>query len=215
MTAAERARGTGPRRMLTLDGGGVRGALTVEILARLEEIVRGEGVETLSDYFDYIAGTSTGAILASGLSLGWSVDRLRSFYETRAEEMFDKSFLLKRLHHLYDAEPLRALLHEEIGTEEDGSDITLGSDRLRTLLMLVMRNATTDSPWPISNNPHATYNAPEREDSNLAIPLWQLIRASAAAPVYFPPSASPSVRGSSCSSTAVSPATTTPPSTPS
>jgi hypothetical protein len=50
-----------------------------------------------------------------------------------------------------------------------------------------MRNATTDSPWPISNNPRAKYNAGGREDCNLRLPLWQLVRASTAAPTYFPP----------------------------
>ena len=187
MSAAERALSGAPHRILTLDGGGVRGALSVEILARIEEIVRGQGAETLSDYFDYIAGTSSGAILATCLSLGWPVERVRRFYETRAEEMFDKASLLRRLHHLYDADPLRELLREEIGREDDGGEVTLGSARLRTLLMLVMRNATTDSPWPISNNPQARYNAPDRLHSNLDIPLWQLVRASTAAPVYFPP----------------------------
>ena len=53
--------------------------------------------------------------------------------------------------------------------------------------MLVMRNATTDSPWPVSNNPHAKYNEKGRPDNNLALPLWQLVRASTAAPTYFPP----------------------------
>jgi uncharacterized protein len=56
-----------------------------------------------------------------------------------------------------------------------------------------MRNATTDSPWPIWNNPKAKYNVRCREDGqprdncNLEIPLWQLVRASTAAPVFFPP----------------------------
>jgi hypothetical protein len=67
------------------------------------------------------------------------------------------------------------------------SDTTLGSEKLQTLLLLVMRNATTDSPWPICNNPYARYNARTRDDCNLSLPLWQLIRASTAAPTYFPP----------------------------
>ena len=58
---------------------------------------------------------------------------------------------------------------------------------MRTLLMMVMRNATTDSPWPLSNNPYARYNDPTRLDDNLKFPLWQLVRASTAAPTYFPP----------------------------
>ena len=68
-----------------------------------------------------------------------------------------------------------------------GADTTLGSEKLRTLLMMVMRNATTDSPWPLSNNPKAKYNEPARVDCNLKLPLWQLVRASTAAPTYFPP----------------------------
>jgi hypothetical protein len=68
-----------------------------------------------------------------------------------------------------------------------GADTTLGSEKLRTLLMMVMRNATTDSPWPLSNNPKAKYNDAARADCNLQLPLWQLVRASTAAPTYFPP----------------------------
>jgi hypothetical protein len=53
--------------------------------------------------------------------------------------------------------------------------------------MMVMRNATTDSPWSVSNNPFAKYNQRDRKDCNLNIPLWQLVRASTAAPTFFPP----------------------------
>jgi uncharacterized protein len=50
-----------------------------------------------------------------------------------------------------------------------------------------MRNSTTDSPWPVCNNPAAKYNDRSRADCNLNLPLWQLVRASTAAPTYFPP----------------------------
>ncbi len=187
MTVAERARKDPPYKLLALDGGGIRGALTIEILAKIEKIIQEKlpeknGEATLSDYFNYISGTSTGAILATGLSLGWSVDKMRKFYHDSGEQMFDKAFFLKRLRHKFEAEPLKNLLQKEIG-----KDVTLGSDKIQTLLMMVMRNATTDSPWPISNNPDAKYNDSSRNDNNLNIPLWQLVRASTAAPVYFPP----------------------------
>ena len=51
------------RRMLALDGGGIRGVLTLSFLKRIEEVVG----QPLHQYFDYIAGTSTGAIIAAGL----------------------------------------------------------------------------------------------------------------------------------------------------
>ena len=96
--------------------------------------------------------------------------------------MFDKSSLIKRLRYKYDDEPLAEFIQEQVG-----KDVTLNSSSVKTLLMMVMRNASTDSPWPVSNNPYAKYNDKNRADNNGLIPLWQLIRASTAAPVFFPP----------------------------
>ncbi len=56
--------------------------------------------------FDYIGGTSTGAIIASGLSRGMLVTELLDFYEQKGESMFDKTFLLKRVKHFYNEGPL-------------------------------------------------------------------------------------------------------------
>jgi uncharacterized protein len=68
-----------------------------------------------------------------------------------------------------------------------GIDTTLGSDRLRSLVLIVMRNADTNSPWPLTNNPLAKYNDRLKPSHcNLDLPLWQVVRASTAAPVYFP-----------------------------
>ena len=176
----------GPKKILALDGGGIRGMITVEILKKLEDLLRqetgGKQKFVLADYFDYISGTSTGAIIAAALSLGWSVDKIRKFYLNSGEQMFDKASLLKRFKYQYEDEALKTMLQKEFGAET-----TLGSDKLKTLLMMVMRNSTTDSPWPVSNNPGAKYNARKRKDCNLDLPLWQLVRASTAAPVYFPP----------------------------
>ncbi|MGE3154235.1 MAG: patatin-like phospholipase family protein [Nitrospiraceae bacterium] len=188
MTLAERIQQPGPKKILALDGGGIRGMITVEILGAIEDLLRSfqkpekQRNFVLADYFDFVAGTSTGAILAACLSLGMSVSRIRDFYVTSGAQMFDKAFLLKRFKYKYDDEGLADKLEAELG-----ADTTLGSDRLRTVLMMVMRNATTDSPWPIWNNPKAKYNDRARTDCNLNLPLWQLVRASTAAPVYFPP----------------------------
>ena len=181
----ERIESGGPKRLLALDGGGIRGIISLEILAKLERDLRsstGRPSLVLSDVFDYIAGTSTGAIIAAGLALGFDTDRLLSLYCDRGAEMFDRSRLRQRVRGLYDDKPLAAILQDEIGRET-----TLGSDQLRSLLLLVLRNATTDSPWPLSNNPAALYNDRQLPDCNLDLPLWQLVRASTAAPIYFPP----------------------------
>jgi len=175
-----------PKKLLALDGGGIRGMITVEILAKIEAILRtelGRGKNfRLCEYFDYVGGTSTGAIIATCLSYGMSVDEIRKFYLESGKEMFDKASILKRFRYSYEDKKISKKLQDVFGKQT-----TLGTSNLKTLLMMVMRNATTDSPWPVSNNPKAKYNDKRREDCNLHIPLWQLIRASTAAPVFFPP----------------------------
>src|ERR1044071_843527 len=175
-----------PRKLLALDGGGIRGVLTLQVLIKMEELLReqsGQGENfRLCNYFDYIGGTSTGAIIAAGLAIGKSAEFLSKFYQEVGPAMFEKAFLLKRLKHLYKSEPLTEKLKEVFG-----DDTTLDSDKLKCLLLVVTRNVTTDSPWPISSNPYAKYNAPDRDDRNTKIPLWKLVRASTAAPVFFPP----------------------------
>jgi hypothetical protein len=175
-----------PRKMLAIDGGGIRGLISLGMLKQLEGMLarnQGAGADfRLCDYFDYVAGTSTGAIIAAGLAIGMSVDELIEFYRDSGKEMFEKSRLLDRVKSFYSADPLRKELENAFG-----ADTNLLPAYLRCLLLVVTRNVTTDSPWPISSNPDARYNDVRRSDCNLRIPLWQLVRASTAAPIYFPP----------------------------
>ena len=175
-----------PRKLLALDGGGIRGVLTLQVLARMEELLRGPSGQgdafRLCNFFDYIGGTSTGAIIAAGLAIGMSARELSDFYVATGPKMFEKSFILERLRHLYKKEPLTEELKKTYGAKTD-----LSSTRLKCLLLVVTRNVSTDSPWPISSNPFAKFNHPALKDCNLQIPLWQLVRASTAAPVFFPP----------------------------
>jgi hypothetical protein len=179
----DKLRQSRPKKLLTIDGGGIRGVIALEVLLEIEKILgAGRSEFRLADYFDYIAGTSTGAIIATGLSLGMSVRQLLDFYQAKGPLMFDHASLLRRFRQKFDDRNLALMLQEVMGAETK-----LGSDRLQTLLMVVLRNATTDSPWPVSNNPYAKYNDPARADCNLELPLWRLVRASTAAPTYFPP----------------------------
>jgi hypothetical protein len=173
-------------KLLALDGGGIRGILTLEVLARLEallaEATGGGTAFRLCHFFDYVGGTSTGAIIAAGLARGMSARELLHFYRQTGPAMFDKQFILKRWQALYKSEPLKKELQKTFGAET-----TLKPDDLECLLLAVTRNRTTDSPWPISSNPQAKYNDTSRPDCNLLIPLWKIVRASTAAPVFFPP----------------------------
>ncbi len=210
----------GPKKLLSIDGGGIRGLIAIEFLARVEALLREHFKRpdlVLSQYFDYVGGTSTGAIIATLVSLGYPTDKIRGFYETGGHTMFDPNALQRIAQRtkgwpaiivggigvqfykaMYDSGPLESKIKQVLGDplpgETPGADrplTTLATEKLRTLLMIVTRNATTDSPWPLSNNPRAKYNVREKPDgtpqkSNLDLPLWQLIRASTAAPVFFP-----------------------------
>jgi len=185
MSHRDRLDKIGPRKLLACDGGGIRGIISIEVLARIESELRkssGNPKLVLADYFDYVGGTSTGAIIATLIALGYSIDETRDFYLRSGTEMFHKARLWERFRTKFEDDKLSQMLRDVIGP-----DTTLGSEKLRTLLMMVMRNATTDSPWPLSNNPKAKYNDTARADCNLKLPLWQLVRASTAAPTYFPP----------------------------
>src|SRR5262245_63832169 len=82
---------TGPRKLLACDGGGIRGIISIEILAGIETELRnasGNPKLVLDDYFDYVAGISTGAIIATLMALRYGIDQLREFDLQSGSEMF-------------------------------------------------------------------------------------------------------------------------------
>jgi hypothetical protein len=178
-----------PKRMLALDGGGIRGALTLGYLARMESILRerhGGGPDfRLSDYFDLIGGTSTGSIIATGLALGFSVDKLTRIYVELGERIFEEGFLHFGVFGAkFAKEPLVQALTTHFGDEP------LGSDKLRTGLMVMTKRLDTGSPWLLHNNPrgqfydvHPGYSGTPNRD----MLLRNVVRASTAAPHYFEP----------------------------
>jgi len=179
----------GPKRILSLDGGGIRGVLTLEYLARIESMLARRSPDPpsfrLADYFDLIGGTSTGSIIATGLALGFSVARLQELYGALATTIFEKPpyrfgvFVPK-----FARTPLVDALKKEFGEE------TLGSPRLRTGLMVMTKRLDTGSPWPLHNNPRGRYYNERAGGTGIAnkhFPLWQVVRASTAAPHYFEP----------------------------
>ena len=191
------------KRILALDGGGIRGVFTLEVLVKIEELLREyyakqdpEKARTfvLRDHFDFLAGTSTGAIIATCLCWGMPAQEVKDLYIAEGRKMFESvswRHPIRKLFSLYDPGPLTDFLQRKF-TERNGEIATLASPRLRdgeknNFLMVVVRNHTNGTAWPLTNNPDAIYNDPTRPDDNRQIPLWQLVRASTAAPVFFPP----------------------------
>ena len=135
----------------------------------------------LSDYFDLIGGTSTGAIITSALAIGMSAEDVEKTYLEFGGEVFndrEDQFGLPRLGLLrgrYDAEPLQRKLADYFG------DRTLGDDSIRTGLCIVAKRADTSSVWPLINHPGGRYYPKNRQ-----ILLRDAVRASTAAQAIRP-----------------------------
>ena len=179
--------GPGPKRILALDGGGVRGVVALAFLKQIEGVLAAQagGPVRLSDYFDLIGGTSTGAIIAAGLALGHSVDALRDFYHQLAPRVFRPPVVrLPGWKAIFDARALARALEGVIG------DRRLDTDDLRTGLGVTLKRLDTGSAWVLLNNPRSTFWETPSDRSyigNRHFRLAQIVRASTAAPHYFDP----------------------------
>jgi hypothetical protein len=177
--------GSGPKRILALDGGGVRGAITVAFLERIELLLsqrHGRDIR-LGDHFDLVGGTSTGALIAGTLALGYRAAQVKDFYLKLGPSVFKRQrWRIPILRAKFDSRGIRDQLEDIVGNR------LLSSPDLITGLAIVAKRMDTGSPWIISNNPRAPY----WEDGanyigNKHYPLVNLVRASTAAPHFFDP----------------------------
>ena len=191
MSLLKRFEADAPKRILSLDGGGIRGALTLGYLQKIEDILRkqngGEEDFRLCDYYDLIGGTSTGSIIAAALAIGMKVSEIKEMYFELGGRIFGKKYKWWNVFQLdelikakYNAQPLEEELQRVF------SDITLGSDKIHTGLCIVAKRADTNSVWPLINHPGGKFYNSEL-GNNKDILLWKAVRASAAAPTYFMP----------------------------
>jgi predicted acylesterase/phospholipase RssA len=187
----------GKKRLLSLDGGGVRGVLTIAFLERLEEELREQHKNpklVLSDYFDMIGGTSVGGILATQLALGEPMENVRKLFFDWCPHIFRRPSLWRHPQRLipfvgqflvprFDARHLEKRLRLKLG------DLRLGSAELKTGLCIVTKRVDTGSPWVLTNNPRSKFwfGNDERVVANKEYRLVDVVRASAAAPHYFKP----------------------------
>ncbi len=183
-TLEGRLREPGPKRLLALDGGGIRGLITLGYLGRIEEMLRrryGKSDLVLADYFDLIGGTSTGAIIATLLALGFPTGEILELYRSVGHDAFQpQKYWLGPVGRLlkarFQAAPLENLLKKFLG------DRTLSSPDLRVGLMIVAKRADTGSVWSLVNIPEQRFYAMNKD-----LRLWEVVRSSTAAPTYFNP----------------------------
>ena len=179
MTLLKRLTSPGPKRILALDGGGVRGALLLGFIESIEQVLRTRHQKPdlrLCDYFDLIGGTSVGAIIGSGLAIGMEAAEIRGWLLELGGKVFQRKKWWKSWKAFFDEKPLEEELIRFCG------DRTLGDASIRTGLCIITKRADTGSTWPLTNHPGAKYY-----EQNSRIPPREALRASTAAPPYFVP----------------------------
>ena len=190
LTRDEHFTADGPKRILSLDGGGLRGILSLGFLSRIESLLRqrhgnDQGFR-LAHYFDLIAGTSTGAIIAAALAKGLTVEEIAGCYMRIGNEVFKRNWFRRGIMRpRYDEGALVKHLKTVLGART-----RIGDAEVQTGLLIMTKRVDTGSPWPLGNNPAGLFFRAKETDrwiSNADYPLWKVVRASTAAPCFFQP----------------------------
>ena len=160
------------KRILALDGGGIKGVFSAAFLASLEE----ETKEPIGRYFDLIAGTSTGGIIALALGLGYSASNILHLYRALGQRVFARRrrwFEVRSIFRpKYDSAPLRDVLTEHFGQRQLGES--------STRLVIPSLSLETGKVHVFKTAHHNRFQKDYREAA-VAVAL-----AAAAAPTYFP-----------------------------
>jgi patatin-like phospholipase/acyl hydrolase len=164
------------KRILSIDGGGIRGIIPACTLVALEDQLG----KPVRECFDYLAGTSTGALIAASASAGISARGILNLYANRAGEIFTPPHPLSNIERLvkgymYDPDNIRKVLCDEFGASKDW---VLNDAPVR--LLLTSKGIDNHSWYFVQDTPR---NA--KTTGNLGI--IDCVVASASAPTYFSP----------------------------
>ncbi len=153
MDLRDRLGAIGPKRILAIDGGGIRSLISLGFLEQIEALLRERHNNPdlrLYQYFDLIGGTSTGAVLAAGLAVGMDVAEMKRYYIRLSDKTFVRSsFKLWEL--LFKKGPIERELNKFF------ADITLGSAEIQTGLCVATKRADTNSIRLFLNHPKDVY----------------------------------------------------------
>ena len=169
-------------RILTLDGGGIRGIITTILLQRLNN---DKSLAGWLDSVDLIAGTSTGGLLALGLAQGLSLQQIRDLYETKGSKIFDDSWLdnLVDLGQIAGAQYDNKNLERELKALFGQTTLV----QLKKRVVITTFDLDNESPDPTKRTwkPKIFHNFPG-VDSDGAELVYKVGLYTSAAPTYFP-----------------------------
>ncbi len=169
-------------RVVSIDGGGIRGLVTTVLLQR---IIATPGLENLLGTIDLLAGTSTGGLLALGIAHQLDLQSIRQVYVEKGPKIFDDSWLddlvdLGKLRGAdYDTKPLRRELRALFG------EATLGDLKKRVLITAFDLDNEASIPEQRTWKPKLFHNFPGPNTDRQALAADVGLYTSAA-PTYFP-----------------------------
>ena len=185
-------------KILSLDGGGIRGVLSARILQAIETVLEKTKGQKIHEYFDMVSGTSTGSLLAGGIALKMNAEELLSLYRNRGHEIFPDNIRRQRkirfISQLIGANVLyphgnpatgtpglSTVLSEEYGKKCGSVCPPISAIESPILVIPAYDTLSRNTTLFVSNN---AKDDPSWYDP---LPLWQVCTASASAPTYFPP----------------------------
>lgn len=164
------------RYLLALDGGGLRGIIQATLLVQLEQVTGRLTRET----FSYVAGTSTGALIAAAVAAGIPAERIVDLYLTRAREVFTNHRwrFLQRLvaGSMYSTRTLHRIIADELGPARDWALNDCPID-----ILITAKRLTDGMPW------YFVRDTPRNARRTGHLRLADCATASAAEPTYFQP----------------------------
>ncbi|XP_028264722.1 calcium-independent phospholipase A2-gamma-like [Parambassis ranga] len=173
-------------RVLSIDGGGTRGVVPLQVLKLLEN----ETGKKVHQLFDYICGVSTGAVLAFMLGLAhYSLEECADMYRRFGSEVFRQNPLVGTVkmgwsHSYYNTETWETILKEKLGSKVL---IKTARDDLSpkvSAVSAVVNWGTSPKAFVFRNYNHKPGSL-SRYAGGSGYQMWQAVRASSAAPGYF------------------------------
>lgn len=172
-----------PFKILSIDGGGIRGLFPAMVLANLEAELKAKGVEKWQVYqnFDLICGTSTGGIMAIALALGIPAKEIYELYLENAKVIFGnkKGFLKRFKYSAHKRDNLERLIREKYKAYNNEEDPRLNN--CKTHVAIPIYDLMEGRPSVLKSNYHKAFVR------DYHIPAYQAALATSAAPTYFDP----------------------------
>lgn len=172
-----------PFKILSIDGGGIRGVFPAMFIANLEAEMKSRGVAKWQIYqqFDLICGTSTGGIMAIALALGIPAKEIYELYLNNANKIFGnkRSFFGKFGHSAHNRQALETLVRDKFKAANNGTDPRLGD--CKTHVAIPIYDLMEGRPSVLKSKYHEAFVR------DYHIPAYMAALATSAAPTYFDP----------------------------